>query len=344
MNIKIEAPLVCICIPTYNAEKTVRDTLGSILSQSYENLRIHVVDNASTDHTLNIVAEFDDHRIMIHRNEVNLGGEGNFNRCLVLARGKYTAIYHADDIYDPTMIATQVAFLEQHPEAGAVFTQALVIDEDARVIGAMHKPKNLASHGAVHYFPEVFKAILEHSNFLICPSAMALTSVYQNEVKCWRGELFGSSADLDVWLRILLRGPVGVLPQATMRYRISQSQGSANVRLDIGRAAFFSVVDYYLAQPEVRSLLTVDDLMNYQRLENRDRVMRAVNALLQDQPGRAAILCPEVFSRCTMKAAWQTRRGMIVLALALYLKVMLALRWHRVAKATLIHLKRMANK
>ncbi|HQS39489.1 MULTISPECIES: glycosyltransferase [unclassified Polaromonas] len=337
-------PLVCICIPTYNAEKTIAATIRSVLSQTYQNILVHVVDNNSSDGTAAVVESFPDERITLFRNAVNAGAEGNFNRCIALAKGKYTAIYHADDIYEPEMVATQVAFLEQHPQAGAVFTEALLINEHDLLIGEIRQPKNLAAGGPLHYFPEVLKAILEHSNFLICPSVMALTSVYQEDIKSWRGELFGSSADLDVWLRMLQRGPVGILPQATMRYRISRSQWSANARVDTGRAAFFSVVDHYLAQPDVRSLLTAHDLKNYQRLERRDQVMRAVNALLQDQPEQAAALCPDIFSMSALKAAWQTRRGMAVLALGLYLKMMLSLRCHRLAKASLIHMKRMTNK
>jgi glycosyltransferase involved in cell wall biosynthesis len=337
-------PLVCICIPTYNAEKTIAGTIRSVLGQTYSNLTIQVVDNHSTDGTVAVVEGLADDRITLHRNPVNVGGEGNFNRCIALAKGKYTAIYHADDIYEPEMVATQVAYLEQHPQASAVFTEALLIDEFDQLIGEIRQPRVLAAVGPLHHFPGMFKAILKHSNFLICPSVMALTSVYQDEIKSWRGELFGSSADLDVWLRMLQRGPIGILPQATMRYRISRSQWSANVRVDTGRSAFFRVVDHYLAQPDVRSLLTADDLLNYQRLERRDQVMRAINALLQDQPEQAAALCPDVFSMSALKAAWQTRRGMVVLALGLYLKMMLSLRCHRLAKASLIHMKRMTNK
>lgn len=318
--------------------------MRSVLGQTYRNILVHVVDNNSSDNTVSIVEGFADERITLFLNSVNAGGEGNFNRCIALAKGKYTAIYHADDIYEPEMVAAQVAFLEQYPQARAVFTEALLIDEHDLPIGAIRQPKNLAAGGPLHYFPEVFKAILEHSNFLICPSVLALTSVYQDDIKSWRGELFGSSADLDVWLRMLQRGPVGIIPQATMRYRISRSQWSANVRIDTGRAAFFRVVDHYLAQADVRSLLTADDLINYQRLERRDQVMRAVNALLQNQPEQAATLCTNIFSMSALKAAWQTRRGLAVLALGLYLKMMLSLRCHRLAKASLIHMKRMTNK
>lgn len=336
-------PLVCICIPAYNAEKTIATTLRSVLEQTYQHLVIQVVDNNSSDATVSIVQSFSDERITLHRNLVNIGGEGNFNRCIALASGKYTAIYHADDIYKPEMVAAQVAFLEQHPQACAVFTEALLVDEFDKHIGAIRQPINLAASGPLHHFAEVLKAVLEYSNFLVCPSLMARTSVYKEHIKSWRGELFGSSADLDVWLRMLQLGPVGILRQTSMRYRISRSQGSAKVRLDTNRAAFFEVIDHYLAQPGVSSLLTATDLINYQRLESRDRIMRAVNALLQDQPAQAAALCPDIFTMSAMRAAWQTRRGMSVMVLGLYLKTMLALEWHRLARASLTHMKRMTN-
>lgn len=118
-------------------------------------------------------------------------GEGNFNRCIALAKGKYTAIYHADDIYEPEMVAAQVEFLESHPQASAVFTEAALIDQSDNFIGEIHQPASLAAGRPLHDFPEVFKAVLEHSNFLICPSVMALTSVYQNDIRAWRGSYSG---------------------------------------------------------------------------------------------------------------------------------------------------------
>lgn len=341
---KQDMPLVCICIPTYNAEATIGATLRSILAQTYTNLAILVVDNQSTDGTLGVVQSFDDPRITVHRNSINLGGEGNFNRCIELANGKYTAIYHADDIYEPEMVAAQVEFLESHPQASAVFTEAALIDQSDNFIGELHQPASLAAGGPLHDFPEVFKAVLEHSNFLICPSVMALTSVYQNDIRAWRGELFGSSADLDVWLRMLQKGPVGIIPRRLMRYRISQSQWSANVRIDTNRSAFFSVVDYYLAKDDMQKLLTGADMVNYERLERRDRVMRAANAMVGRQPELARELCPSIFSVQALRAALQARRGLAVFLLALYIKLMLLLHLNELAGESLRHIKRMARK
>ena len=339
-----DMPRVCICIPTYNADATIGATLRSILAQTYTNLAILVVDNQSTDGTLGVVQSFDDARITVHRNPVNLGGEGNFNRCIELAKGKYTAIYHADDIYEPEMVAAQVEFLESHPQARAVFTEAALIDQSDNFIGEIRQPASLAASGPLHYFPEVLKAVLEHSNFFICPSVMALTSVYHDDIKVWRGDLFGSSADLDVWFRMLQKGPVGILPRKTMCYRISQRQWSAKVRIDTNRSAFFNVIDFYLAKDEVQKLLMDADLLNYERLERRDRVMRAANAMVAKQPDLARKLCPDIFTLKALRAALQTRRGLAVFLLALYIKLMLLLRLNGLAGASLLQIKKMAQK
>lgn len=337
-------PLVCICIPTYNAEKTLAATLESVLNQTYQNLVVQVVDNASTDNTVAVAHSFSDPRLSVHQNPENIGGEGNFNRCITLSRGKYTAIYHADDLYEETMVEKQVSFLEEHPAARAVFAEASLIDENGAFIGAITQPKELVLAGALHDFSSVFKAILKHSNFLICPSVMAPTTVYQNDVKCWRGELFGPSGDLDVWLRMLMGGPVGILPEALMRYRISSSQWSAKVRLDTRRADFFTVMDHYLAMEDVRAQLTAADLQNYVRLEQRDKAMRAANAFLQDQQQMARQLCSEVLSwRCFLDAL-KSSRGLLVFLLAGFVYVALLTGMRKPAKALLMQLKQATNK
>ena len=96
---------------TYNSAEDLRKYAAGPLPTDVEWI---VVDNHSSDATVTIVESFSDERITLHHNSVNLGGEGNFNRCIALARGKYTAIYHADDIYESEMVAAQVAFLEKH--------------------------------------------------------------------------------------------------------------------------------------------------------------------------------------------------------------------------------------
>jgi glycosyltransferase involved in cell wall biosynthesis len=337
-------PLVCISIPTYNSGRTLAATLESVLNQTYQNLLVQVVDNASTDNTVAVARSFSDPRLSVHQNPENIGAEGNFNRCITLSKGKYSAIYHADDLYEPTMVEKQVLFLEAHPEAKAVFVEASLIDENGAFIGTICQPAELAAAGELHDFPSVFKAILKHSNFLICPSVMALTELYRSEIRKWRGELFRTSADLDVWLRILQRGPIGIIPEALMRYRISSSQWSAKVRLGTRRADFFVVMDHYLAMEDVRAQLTIADLQNYERLEQRDKAMRAANAFLQDQQETARQLCSEVLLRRCFVDTLKSKRSLLVFMLVVYLRVALMTGMYRPAKAVLMQLKQRINK
>ena len=129
-----------------------------------------------------------------------------------------------------------------------------------------------------------------------------------------------------------------------MRYRISQSQWSANVRIGTNRSAFFRVIDFYLEKDEVQKLLTGDDRVNYERLERRDRVMRAANTMVAKQPDLARKLCPDIFTLKVLRAALQTRRGFSVFLLALYIKLMLLLRLNGFAGVSLRHIKRMLQK
>lgn len=337
-------PLVCICVPTYNSASTLGKTLESILAQTYSNLVVHVSDNASTDETVEIVSAIADSRVQVHLHKVNVGGEGNFNRCIQLAEGKYTAIFHADDIYEPDMVAKQVAFLEAHPEAGAVFTEAILIDELGNRIGDIRLPNGILSKRGLYDFTAMFKAVLRYSNFFICPCVMVPTEVYQQEIKSWRGEMFKSSADLDVWLRILQRRLVGYLKEPLMRYRISSNQWSANVRLGTECADFFLVTDYYLEQEYVRSFLTATDISNYRNLERRDRVMRAVNLYLSGSLRQANQLIPDVFSWEALKFSFKSKQGVFVLFVGIYLKLLMLLRLNKVGKLSLSYLKNVTRK
>jgi glycosyltransferase involved in cell wall biosynthesis len=334
------APLVSICIPTFNSGATLGETLASVIGQSYTRLEILVVDNASTDNTIEVASRFDDPRIHICRNSENIGAEGNFNRCIELASGTYTAIFHADDLYTAQMVAEQVSFLERHPEVGGVLTEAVVIDGYGREIGAISFPSELRRMGARGVdFSELFSALLRHSNFLICPSAMVHTSIYKNEIVGWRGDLFASSADLDVWLRIARRSKLGLLPAKLMKYRVTDIQHSAKVRYQAERADFFRVIDHYIEQDDVLAILTLVDLENYQKLVRRDVVMRAANLFLMDDFAQAALLLEDFFKPDMFFGAIYDKRALGVFLLSTYLKVMNAPGLRRFGQAPLRRLK-----
>lgn len=315
--------MVCICVPTYNAAATVRETLESILAQSYPGLVVHVSDNASTDDTLKIVESLADKRITIHRQEKNIGAEGNFTKCIQLATGKYTAIFHADDIYESDMVAKQVAFLEGNYDIGAVFTEAVTIDEQGRPTGIIGRIPGENRKIRRYDFPEIIKTVLLHYNFLVCPSAMVRTHIYQDEILQWRGEMFRSSADGDTWFRLASAHPIAVLGEPLMRYRISNAQFSSSIRGRTARADFFLLMDYYIGQPEVRKFLTEDDLRHYGWLGRHDQVARAINLFALGRIAAARDLLPDLFCWDAIYAAIVTRRGLVTLLAGFLLQLLL---------------------
>ena len=340
----MQFPLVCICVPTFNVASTVFDTLQSILGQTYPNIIVHVSDNASTDETIKIIESIADSRVIIHRHSENVGGEGNFNRCIQFAEGEYTSIFHADDIYEPDIVYKQVAFLESNSSAGAVFTEAFLIDELDNKIGNIYLPSNIPNHNGLYDFPTMFKAVLRYSNYFICPSVMVRTQIYQQEIKYWREDLFKSSADLDVWLRILKQHAVGYILEPLLNYRISSKQFSRQVRLGTEKADFFLVTDHYLAQEDVRSILDDDDLRNYSWLIRRDRLMRAINLFISNKPSQAAALLHDVYSLDALEAAIKTKQGAIVFLAGVYIKALIFLGLNKFGKISLQYFKQIFNK
>lgn len=314
MSAAIPSPLVCICVPTYNASATVAETLESILAQTYGTIIVHVSDNASTDNTLEVVNSIEDSRLVVHRNRENVGGEGNFTRCIGLASGKYTAIFHADDVYEPNMIARQVAYLEANSGIGAVFTEAVTIDEKGRPFGVIGAVPAGDGGVAVFDFPKLLKAMLLQHNFLVCPSALVRTSIYQDAIKVWGNSSFKSASDVDTWLRIARFQPIAVLNEPLMRYRISRQQYSHVNLHRTERADFFSVMDHYLAKPEVRSLLTADDLRHYGWLERHERVACAMNLCALGRVSEAKDLLNAVVCWDSALSAIRSRRGFVTLA------------------------------
>jgi len=316
-------PLVCICIPTYNVERTLAHTLRSLLSQTYRRLLITIVDNASTDDTLAIARSFDDPRVVVLAHDEHVTGENSFNRCIAYASGDYTAIYHADDVYGPEMVQQQVTFLNRHPNVGGVLSEAFTIDDSGKRLGRIRVPSSMKTEDNCYTFEQLFKAVLKHSNFMVCPSAMVRTDVYQQTIVTWRGNLFASSADLDIWFRIAWHHGLGILPMPLMNYRINPRQVSAHVRRSSARSDFFVVMDYYLQQENVQSFMTSSDRAAYDDLERRNVIMRATNLFIEGQLLDAKVLLDGVFGLKMCQAAMKNRRGVFTLSLACLLKLFL---------------------
>jgi glycosyltransferase involved in cell wall biosynthesis len=310
-------PLVSICIPTFNAALTIRETLVSILEQTYVNLVVHVSDNASSDDTLKIIEDIEDPRLVIHRHEINIGGEGNLNRCIQYDEGKYTAIFHADDVYEPEMVKTQVNYLEKNDHVGAVFTEAKTIDSNGRIIGLIGRSFRNNGNIDLYDFKTLFKTILRRGNFIVCPSAMFRTDLLKNEIERWRGELFKSSADLDVWLRVATSSYVAFLKKPLMRYRIHDKQISNRVRLRTTQADFLLFMNFYLENLNFYKELTKKDRLNYLMLLKNDMLWRSINLFCMGDMQGSMSLIRRVLGFDIIVASFSSRRSLMMLCVAI---------------------------
>lgn len=244
-----DQPLVCICIPNYNNEKTISETLDSLLNQTYKNIKIKIFDNQSTDNSMKILKEYASKYVNIHvyQNETNIGGEANFTKCIQNLEGDFGAVFHADDFYTPTMIEEQVIYLLEK-EISAIFVRANLIDENSNDIGEQFFPEELKNKIYHQFnFEQLFSLILKYDNFLITPSVMARTDIYKNQIKDWNGEIFKTSADLDVWLRFSEIKDIGIITDKLISYRVSTASYSyRNKFTRISPRDMFLVIDYYL--------------------------------------------------------------------------------------------------
>lgn len=107
--------LVSIIMPSYNTGRFIKDTIESVLAQSYTNWELIIVDDCSTDDTDQIVDQYlTDDRITYLKNEVNSGAALSRNRALREAKGKWIAFLDSDDLWEPLKLEKQIAFMLEH--------------------------------------------------------------------------------------------------------------------------------------------------------------------------------------------------------------------------------------
>ena len=101
-------------MPSYNSEKYIRDSLESVLEQSYSNWELIIVDDCSTDNTVEIIKSFNDERIKFFTNGKNSGAAISRNKGLREAKGKWIAFLDSDDIWIPTKLEEQLNFMVEN--------------------------------------------------------------------------------------------------------------------------------------------------------------------------------------------------------------------------------------
>jgi len=129
----INEPLVSIVTPAYNSQDYIQETIQSILNQSYTNWELIIVDDCSTDDTVNIINSFTDQRIKLHKLKENSGAAIARNTAIGKATGDYLAFLDSDDVWVMDKLKKQVMFM-QHHDCAFSFTGYELMNEDGKLL------------------------------------------------------------------------------------------------------------------------------------------------------------------------------------------------------------------
>ncbi len=234
------APRVSICIPSYRGATTIGAAIDSVLAQRFQDFELIVVDDASPDDTAAVVAARRDPRLRLLRNERNLGPQGNWNRCLAVARGEYFKLLPHDDLLHPDCLQRQVAVLDGDAAGGIalVFAARDVIGPDGRV--------RLAGRGlpAGREGPidrdEVLRQCLRHGTNVIGEPGAVLFRRALVERAGGFDMRHPYVIDLEYWLRLLQHGKAWYCAQALASFRVWR--GSWSVAIGRRQAADFGAL------------------------------------------------------------------------------------------------------
>lgn len=142
---KIKKPLVSVIMPVYNASLYLREAIDSVLSQTFKDYELIIINDGSTDNSGEIINDYKKNnpsRIIVLRNKVALGcaGEAATNQAIKIARGKYIAKMDADDVSDKNRLKKEVEYLEKHENIFLIGSQAKIIDGHNNIIGVRNVP------------------------------------------------------------------------------------------------------------------------------------------------------------------------------------------------------------
>lgn len=114
-------PAISVCIPTFNGDRTIEETLRSVLNQTFSDFEIVICDDSSTDKTLQIVAQFDDPRIIMSKFEKAPDPAANWNRAVRLCRGQYVKVMGQDDVLYPQCLEMEMRAFTEYSDIAPVF-------------------------------------------------------------------------------------------------------------------------------------------------------------------------------------------------------------------------------
>jgi len=222
------APLVSVCIPSFNNGRFIDAAIRSVLGQTLGDFELIVVDDHSSDGTAVRVRTYSDARIRFIVNDANLGHEGNWNKALREARGRFIKILPGDDLLHPRCLERQTAAFGDVSSGDIALVSCArdIIDERGRTLMRRAFP---GKEGSVPGLEAVRRSVRAGTNLIGEPAAVLMRA----DLIARTGTFSAADLyviDLDYWVRLLLHGRLAVIPEPLCAFRVSLAAASTRIR------------------------------------------------------------------------------------------------------------------
>ncbi len=247
-------PKVSVVIASYNHERFVRQALESALAQTFGDIEVCITDDGSSDATPDVIAAIRDERVRFKRFERNCGISAALNDAIRRSSGEFIAELNSDDYFLPDKIAIQLGALESSPGVGAVFAYPAFVDDEGRAVtdddtfykGTFRVDNRTRAAWLRRFF---------YSGNCLCHPTSMIRKRCHDEIGLY-DERLAQLHDLDLYLRILGRYAIHVVPEALTMFRIlgGERNASAPKPAVMSRTA-------WEAERVLRHYLTLDDAL-----------------------------------------------------------------------------------
>lgn len=218
-------PKVSIILANYNNGKYLKKAIESVLDQTYDRFELIIIDDGSTDNSIEIIKSFSDERIKKIFEKQNRHVAYASNIGLKNATGEYIAIMDSDDIWDSQKLEKQIAFMEKNPKYGACFTRVHIIDENNELADEKYKgisdtfnlQDNMDQKKWVKYFFK-YGNCLANNSVVMKKEALESINLYY-DIACVPGQ------DYELWTRMVLKYPIYILQEKLTYYRWTTEPG-----------------------------------------------------------------------------------------------------------------------
>ena len=252
----VSACKVSVCIPTYNRADILPYAVNSVLNQTYTDFELLICDDASPDHTAEVVSQWDDSRIRYIRHPQNIQRSRNMRSGYEAARGDYFIKFDDDDALTPTFLERAIAILEAQREVDFVCSDHWIInarnerDEAATAANSEKWKKDRMEEGVV---ADLIEETFVHQSLQVGSSLFRKSSL--DAVDFMRFEADGCE-DFDLLVRCALDGQTAYfIPEKLMEYRIHGGQNSLNQDIHFLKAKSFCLESYrFEARPELENM------------------------------------------------------------------------------------------